>query len=162
MQPLPTAARVPLPLPVLGFTSKLRELLDLLAALRDIREPLTSPDGLRASLELLLRLAEFAGIDRAWTDRIRRVLDDQRAFDIVLAIVRYLHGLMATEEIVRSIAQYNAAAKNNATTADLAAQDFLNWLPLILEIIAFLRELRRAVGWAERSEGPRAINHNSP
>jgi hypothetical protein len=128
---------------VLGFTSKLRELLDLLAALREIREPLTSPAGLRASLELLLRLAEFAGIDRAWTDRIRRVLDDQRAFDIVLAIVRYLHGLMATEEIVQSIAQYNASAGEAASRGDIAAQDFLDWLPLILEIIAFLRELRR-------------------
>ena len=60
-QPSPAAARVSLALPVLGFTSKLRELLDLLAALREIREPLTSPAGLRASLELLLRLAEFAG-----------------------------------------------------------------------------------------------------
>ena len=139
-QPLPAAA---------AFTSKLRELLDLLAALREIREPLTSPDGLRSSLELLLRLAEFAGIDRAWTDRVRRVLDDQRAFDIVLAIVRYLHGLMATEEIVRSIAQYNSAENQTASTPNLAAQDFLDWLPLILEIIAFLRELRRAVGWVE-------------
>jgi hypothetical protein len=141
-QPLP-AARVPLALPVLGFTSKLRELLDLLAALRDIREPLTAPAGLRDSLELLLRLAEFAGVDRASTDRIRRILDDQRAFDIVLAIVRYFHGLMATEEVVRSIAENNAAAQGAVSNVDVAAQDFLNWLPLILEIIAFLRELRR-------------------
>jgi hypothetical protein len=126
-----------------GFTSKLRELLDLLAALREIREPLTSPAGLRDSLELLLRLAEFAGVDRNWTDRIRRVLDDQRAFDIVLAIVRYLHGLMATEEIVQSIAQYNATANEPTSRGEIAAQDFLDWLPLILEIIAFLRELRR-------------------
>jgi hypothetical protein len=142
-QPLPTTAGVPLALPVLGFHNKLRELLDLLAALRAIREPLTSPEGLRASLELLLRLAEFAGVDRAWTDRIRRILDDQRAFEIVLAIVRYLHGLIATEEIVRSIAQYNTSAHDAVSTADIAAQDFLDWLPLILEIIAFLRELRR-------------------
>jgi len=137
-QPLPILA-----LPVPGFTSKLRELLDLLAALRDIREPLTSPAGLRSSLELLLRLAEFAGVERAWTDRVRRILDDQGAFDIVLAIVRYLHGLMATEEIARSIAQYDVVAQDTASTGDIAAQDFLDWLPLILEIIAFLRELRR-------------------
>jgi hypothetical protein len=124
------------------LTSKLRELLDLLAALREIREPLTSPAGLRASLELLLRLAEFVGIDPAWTDRIRRVLDDERAFDIVLAIVRYLHGLMTTEEVIQSIAQYNTAAEA-PSRGEIAAQDFLDWLPLILEIIALLRELRR-------------------
>ncbi len=124
--PLPTA---------LSFNSKLRELLDLLAALRDIRDPLTSPEGLRASLEPLFRLAEFAGVERAWTDRVRNVLDDPRAFDIVLAIVRYLHGLMDTEQVVQSIAEHNAT--------DVAAQDFLDWLPLILEIIALLREFRR-------------------
>ena len=130
-----TAARLPLALPVLGLNSKLRELLDLLAALRDIREPLTSPEGLRASLELLLRLAEFAGVDRTWTDRLRTILDDPRAFDIVLAIVRYLHGLIETEQVIQSIAEHNAT--------EVAAQDVLDWLPLILEIIALLRELRR-------------------
>jgi hypothetical protein len=126
-QPLTTTA--------LPLNSKLRELLSLLAALRDIREPLTSPDGLRASLELLLRLAAFAGVDRSWTDRVRTILDDSRAFDIVLAIVRYFDGLMETEQVVQSIAEHNGT--------DLAAQDLLDWLPLVLEIIALLRDLRR-------------------
>jgi hypothetical protein len=125
----------PLPRTARSFNTKLRELLDLLAALRDLREPLTSPEGLRASLELLLRLAEFAGVDRAWTDRVRDIVDDPRAFDIVLAIVRYLHGLTETEQVVQAIAECNAT--------DVAAQDFADWLPLILEIIALLRELRR-------------------
>ena len=125
----------PLTPTAISLNIKFRELIDLLAALRDIREPLTSPEGLRASLELLLRLAEFAGVDHAWTDRIRKILDDPRAFDIVLAIVRYLHGLLETEQVVQAIAERNAT--------DVAAQDFLDWLPLILEIIALLRELRR-------------------
>ncbi|MEX2138677.1 MAG: hypothetical protein WD894_05410 [Pirellulales bacterium] len=137
-QPL-TAAAFPI------VNSKLRELLDLLAALRAIRDPLSSPEGLRASLALLLRLAEFAGVDRAWTDRVRAVLDDPRSFDIVLAIVRYLHGLMETEQVVRLIAENDAAAVERlAAQNDVAAQDFLDWLPLILEIIALLREFRRA------------------
>jgi hypothetical protein len=131
---------------MLGFTSKLRELLDLLASLRNIREPLTSPEGLRASLELLLRLAEFAGVDRAWTDRVRTILDDPRAFDVVLAIVRYLHGLVSGENIIRLIAEEDAATiERLAAESEVAAQDFLDWLPLILEIIALLRELRRTV-----------------
>jgi hypothetical protein len=138
-----TAARMPLALPMVGINTKLRELLDLLAALRDIRDPLTSAEGLRASLELLLRLAEFAGVDRAWTDRVRTILDDPHAFDIVLAIVRYVHGLMDTEQVVRSIADYDAASGQClAAESDVAAQDFVDWLPLILEIIALLRELR--------------------
>ena len=80
----------------LSINTKLRELLDILPALRDIRDPLASPEGLRASLELFLRLAEFAGVDRAWTDRIGSNLDDPRTFDVILAIVRYIDGLFAT------------------------------------------------------------------
>jgi hypothetical protein len=140
-----------------NVSNKLRELLGLLAAFRDIREPLTSPDGLRASLELLLRLAEFAGMDRAWTDRVRAILDDPRTFDIVLAIVRYLHGLIATDEIMQTLAEHYAAdnqsggmpsrgaAAGRHDESDIAAQDFVDWLPLILEIISLLRDLRRTV-----------------
>jgi hypothetical protein len=161
-QPLTTAA--------LPLNTKFRELLDLLAALRDIREPLTTPEGLRASLELLLRLAEFTGVDRSWTDRVRTILDDPRAFDIVLAIVRYLQGLIATEEIMQILGGDVGQTFPSANPEDVGqtfpsanpgdvgqtflsanpakpepphAQDFLDWLPLILEIIALLRELRR-------------------
>jgi hypothetical protein len=133
-----------------SFSTKLRELLDLLAALRDIRDPLTSPEGLRASLELLLRLAEFVGVDRAWTGRIRTILDDPRVFDIVLAIVRYLQGLMETEQVIQLIAENDTAdVQRLAAETDLAAQDFLDWLPLILEIIALLREFRRGTSAAD-------------
>jgi hypothetical protein len=122
----------------------------LLAALRDIRDPLTSPEGLRASLELLLRLAEFVGVDRAWTGRIRTILDDPRVFDIVLAIVRYLQGLMETEQVIQLIAENDTAdVQRLAAETDLAAQDFLDWLPLILEIIALLREFRRGTSAAD-------------
>jgi hypothetical protein len=132
----------PLTIAALSFNAKLRELLSLLAELREIRDPLTSAEGRRASLELLLRLAEFSGVNRAWTDRVRTILDDQRSFDVVLAIVRYLHGLIATEQVMQILAQHNTAS--SATTAtDIHAQDFVDWLPLILEIIALLRELRR-------------------
>jgi hypothetical protein len=134
----------------LAATSKLRELLDLLADLRAIREPLTTPEGLRASLELLLRLAEFTGIDRTWTDRVRSVLDDPRAFDVVLAVVRYLHGLVAPDDVARLIAQRDAAANDAVAMtklltpdADVAAQAFIDWLPLVFELVALLRELRR-------------------
>ena len=72
----------------LGINTKLRELFALLEALRAIREPLSTPEGLRASLELVFRIAEFVGVDRTWTDRVRTILDNPRVFDIVLAVVR--------------------------------------------------------------------------
>ena len=133
-----------------NISTKLRELLGLLAALREIRDPLTSPEGLRASLELLLRLAEFVGVDPAWTRRLRSLLDDPRAFDVVLAIVRYLHGLMETEQVMQAIAERDpAAVERLAAETDVSAQDFLDWLPLILEIIALLREFRRGTSAAD-------------
>jgi len=125
------------PTAFLGINSKLRELLGLLDALRGIREPLHTPEGLRASLELLLRLAEFAGVERSWTDRVRTILDNPRVFDIVLAIVRYLDGLMEGEQTARLIAETEAAGGDA-----FEAQDFIDWFPLILQIITFLRELR--------------------
>jgi hypothetical protein len=122
----------------LGLNNKLRELLGLLEALRAIREPLSTPDGLRASLELLLRLAEFVGVDPSWTTRVRTILDDPRVFDIALAVVRYLDGLVDGEISARYLAEKEATA---ATAFE--ARDFVEWFPLVLQIIALVRELRR-------------------
>jgi hypothetical protein len=121
----------------LGINSKLRELLGLLDAVRAIRDPLSTPDGLRASLELVLRLAEFAGVDPSWTNRVRTILDDPRVFDIVLAVVRYLDGLIDGEESARVLADSEAAGQEA-----FEANDFVDWFPLILQIIALVRELR--------------------
>jgi hypothetical protein len=121
-----------------GINNKLRELLGLLDALRAIREPLHIAEGLRASLELVLKLAEFAGVDRTWTDRVRTILDNPRVFDIVLAVVRYLDGLMDGEQAARMIAETESAGAEA-----FEAQDFIDWFPLILQIITLLRELRR-------------------
>ena len=93
----------------LGINSKLRELLALLEALGAIRDPLHTPEGLRASLELLLRIAEFVGVDPDWTDRVRTILDDPRVFDIVLAVVRYLDGLVDGEQSARLLAENESA-----------------------------------------------------
>jgi len=40
---------------------KIRELLDILAALRDLTEPLTTADGLRQTIELLARGGKGGG-----------------------------------------------------------------------------------------------------
>lgn len=123
------------PLPLTRL-SKLRELLEILAALRDLREPLASPQGFRDALELLLRLAEFAGIDPGWLARVRQILDDPRTFDLVLAVVRYVEGLFDAE----ATAAMNDDDLNQLTVVD--AQTFADWLPIILQIITLIRQLR--------------------
>ena len=53
------------------------------------------------------------------------------------------------DQVVRLVAEYDAstiAARRRRKRH--RREDFLDWLPLILEIIAFLREIRRDVGWA--------------
>ncbi len=137
-------------------SSRLRELLSLLGALREVREPLSSPEGLRASLAWLLRVAEFAGAEPAWTQRVRLVLEDPRAFEVVLAIVRYLHALVsgdeATEDAESAAARSASAAESAggnlqdgspAKPDHVSAQAFFDWLPLVLELMAVLRDLRR-------------------
>ncbi|MGE0610278.1 MAG: hypothetical protein AB7O62_24525 [Pirellulales bacterium] len=117
--------------------NKIRELLALLAGLREIRDPLVSEPGLRQSLELLLRLAEMVGVDPAWTARLRRILAEPGIFAIVLAIVQYALGTPAertTDDTIRM------AAANGAV--ELHAADFADWLPLVIQLIHLLRELR--------------------
>ncbi|MEX2119302.1 MAG: hypothetical protein WD847_06895 [Pirellulales bacterium] len=55
---------------------RFRELLRLLAALRDISEPLTTPEGLKKAIATLLELAVFLGLDRELVERIRSILSD--------------------------------------------------------------------------------------
>ena len=117
--------------------SKIRELLALLAELRDIAEPLTSAAGLRQSLELLLRLAEMVGVDPAWTDKLRAILDEPGVFAIVLAIVQYALGVAAARATDEAV--HMAAANGDV---QLHAADFAAWLPLVIQVIHLLRELR--------------------
>jgi hypothetical protein len=112
----------------------LRDLLALLAAVRAIERPLSSPDGFREVLVLVIRLVEKLGLDPSWTDRLRKVLDDDRLFNVVWAIAQYVLGLVDLDD--------DTAAVNASSDAPvLDAQALVDWLPLVLEIIRLLREL---------------------
>ncbi len=117
--------------------TQIRELLSLLAELREIREPLTSEVSLRQSLHLLLRLGEMVGVDPIWTGKLRAILDEPGVFAIVLAIVQYALGAPAQRTTDGAI--YMAAANGEVV---LQAADFARWLPLVIQLIQLLRELR--------------------
>lgn len=114
---------------------RLRDFLSLLAAVRDLRDPLTSEQGLRAALEILARLAELLAIDPDWIQRLRLALANERVFRIVLAIVQYAASLIGEEG-------EPSAAALEADALSLDAQTFSHWLPLVLELLTLWRQLR--------------------
>lgn len=114
---------------------RLRDFLSLLAAVRELREPLTSEQGLRAALEILARVAELLAIDPDWIQRVRLALANERVFRIVLAIVQYVASLIGEQS-------GPSAAALEVDALSLDAQTFSHWLPLVLELLTLWRQLR--------------------
>jgi hypothetical protein len=119
-----------LPLAAIAAQSlRWRDLLELLAALRQMPDPLASADGLKQAIALLVRLAELVGIDDAWTERLRQIVTDPALFNLVRAIVQYLSHLLGDRRHV-------------ATADTIDPQSLAQWLPVVLEIIRLIKQLR--------------------
>ena len=119
--------------------AKLRELLDLLAALRQISWPIATADDLRRAVALLVRLGQLVGLDPAWTARLQSILDNPDVFDIVLAIARYLSRQFAIDAANDGV----FALGDDPVTLDIDAQSFAAWLPIVLQILNLLRQLKQ-------------------
>jgi hypothetical protein len=115
-----------------------RDLLELLASIRNLREPLTSPDGLRQAIALLVRLAELVGIDDAWTSLLRQIVVKASLFNLVLAIVKYLADVTGWDQSQQSILALSAEGEHVVVDA----QSLVDWLPIVLEIIRLLKQIR--------------------
>ena len=118
--------------------AKIRELLDVLAALRDLSEPITTPAGLRQTIDLLARVARLVGVDPQWTDRLLSILDDEATFRVVLAIVHF---------VLNSVARKAEGGAIRITLAEdddvhLTAHAFTDWLPLVMQFLNLLSQLR--------------------
>jgi hypothetical protein len=121
--------------PSLFQFSRLRDLFELLIDLQQMREPLTTPAGLREAIELFEHLAELLGVEPAWIERLHTILTDEHVFNIVLAIVQYLMFLLweADEADVLDL---------SGSSCGIDAQSFSDWLPQVLELITLWRYLR--------------------
>jgi hypothetical protein len=119
----------------------LRQVLDLISSLRKLGDPLTSAEDLRASIALLVQLGGALGIDRAWTDRVSSALNDERVFAIVLAIVQYVAGLSG-----RELGDGTLKVQNTVTGESLHVepQALADWLPIVVQLISLLRQIRGA------------------
>ena len=115
---------------------ELHNVIALLAIVPDLREPLTTESRLRKALEIVLWLADRLGIDPEWADRVRLVLDNEHVFRIVLAIAQYLSSIL-DENFEEDDALQLMLSKTSVDT-----QSFLQWLPLVLQLISLWQRLR--------------------
>jgi hypothetical protein len=116
----------------------MRDVLELMGRIRQIQSPITSPDGLRQTIELVLHFAELLGVSGDFADRLRQILNDESVFQIVLSIVRFLLDMAGAES-----AEGNLRASfdvGNATRIE--RQSFLSWLPIVVQIINLIRRIR--------------------
>lgn len=131
-----TTALAPAPL---GSLSKLRDLLGLLADIRAITAPLTSADGLKQALTLVLHLADVIGVDPAWSNRLAAILADPGVFNVVLAIIKYLSGVAGAEKSDNTIRVQPSASEPEVIVDETS---FLAWLPVVIQLVSLLRQIR--------------------
>jgi hypothetical protein len=87
---------------------------------------------------LLARLGQLVGVDPAWAARLQAILDNPAVFDIVLAIARFVSSQFATDA-----AGDQMLAHDDPVTLDIDAQSFTAWLPIVLQILDLLRQLKQ-------------------
>jgi hypothetical protein len=121
--------------------AKIREFIDLIAAIRGLTDPISTAAGLRTAIELVVRFAELIGIDPGWTNRLREALDDEGIFRVVLAVVQYALGLMDGQLDGDGDGTTVVLASEEGTCV-VTTQSFLSWLPIVLQLIQLIRGLR--------------------
>jgi hypothetical protein len=130
--PMPRTANLS---PLFRFIS-LRDLLDLIALLRDFREPLGSPEGLRRAIDLLLKLGQSLGVDPALLARLNAIANNPQVFDLLLAVVRFALSL---------VDQASPSASDETPLQSSIAIQSLNladWLAIVMQLVELLRRFR--------------------
>jgi hypothetical protein len=112
-------------------------LLDLLAQIGRLEEPITSPGGLRKAIAIAAALGRMGGVDAAWLDRLQSALDNEAVFGVVLALIR-----LAAQAATAS--NHDEGLRVTAADADvvLTGKALADWLPIVLELIELFRAFR--------------------
>jgi hypothetical protein len=124
-----------LALPDLG---RLRLVLELLTQLRDIKDPLTSLDGLRASIALVLKLTELFGVSEEWRKRLAQIFSDENLLLVLLGVLRLLQGMLDTQQ-ENGVLHVKCEQEQ---VVEVTAASFAEWLPIALQLIQLLRLIR--------------------
>jgi hypothetical protein len=125
--------------------AKLSSLLDLLDELRQAAASLATPEGLQNAIGLLIKIAEALGMDAAWAEQLQTILSDQNIFEVVLAIVRFLNSLLPgggqPASATATVASAAVASAAVPATVTLDAQAFIDWLPIVIQILQLLQQV---------------------
>ncbi len=119
--------------------SRIRQTLAVISALRRVRQPFTTPQGLKQSLELLLQLGRATGLDRPGLAPLQRMVEDEEAFQVVWAIVQYLGGLVCHEH---GTAETLTLTARDGSQTSVSTAAFFRWLPLVVQVMSLLRQIR--------------------
>ncbi len=122
---------------LLGRFGSLRQLVELLSRLGRISEPITSPAGLRQTIEAALAIGRLVGLDGVWIDRLQSAIDNEAVFGVVLALIR----LAADAATARSDENGFRVTSVDADVV-LSPKALADWLPIVLELIELFRSLR--------------------
>lgn len=116
---------------------RIGRIAQLLRLLQKFNGPLTSPENLREALGALLEVAGLVGLDQEWIERLEHIRNDEHVFQIVLAVVRAISGWSGA---VAGDNQVRVSSASQQVT--VSAQSFVDWLPIVVQIIQLLRQLR--------------------
>ncbi|HEY2827643.1 MAG TPA: hypothetical protein VGJ04_08595 [Pirellulales bacterium] len=119
--------------------ASLRDLLNLLASLRNLSNPFTSADDLRTAVELLLNFGATLGLDPNWLAWLQSIHDNPQLLAIVLAVGQYLESLF---DLVQPPASISNTSRRGADVHPAVAIQWTNWLALISQIVQLLEQLR--------------------
>jgi hypothetical protein len=115
----------------------LQQVLDLLADIRNLAQPLATAAGLEQALTSLVQLANLLGVSATWTARVQSILADPAVFNVVLLIVQQLLG---SDSPPGTTGPSPAPAQMQAAAID--EQTLSQWLPFITEIISLIQQIR--------------------
>lgn len=117
-----------------------RELAGVLAGLKQLDGRWSDPATLRRGIELAIRLGELLGAEPEWIARLKSVLENERLWEVVRSLVAWVTSWGDEGETAES-GTVVAWSEPSATTVE--AQSLAVWLPVVLELVALWRSLRR-------------------
>jgi hypothetical protein len=123
---------------LLPTLATLRDLLDILAALRGAANPFGSLDGLRSAIAIVGRLGTTLQINSKWLAWLQSVADDESLLSLLLAAGQYLESLLSQP----TADQHVQSATHAASDVAVELIDLANWLAIISEIMQLVAKFR--------------------
>jgi hypothetical protein len=113
--------------------SKLHDLLNLLAELRNLSNPFDSPAALTSTLELLADLGSIIGVNHELLDWLTNIENNTPLLDLILSAGRFLESLVSPSN----------PSTSPTGTITIQSLGLAQLLPLILELVQLLGRLRK-------------------